>query len=269
MDSARRFGLARFIATMTLLMLSWGLTLHYGQWLVREYDGVSVRVHAEAPSDSALKKALEANEDDNITRLTGWNRSDRDIELSNDLLGKRTEARRVAVWGDIRDVMPMKLIYGGFLAPEDKTGCVLDEKSALALFGSADVIGARATLEAWPAAKGNSAQVGEALGRNKQYTVRGVVEARESAIFVRDSTASYESLEVACGELGRARDTAELFLFRNALSSEYTIVDNGFYAKMLAEFLCLPGWIIGAAALMPLLREVLRRRFIPLQFAGV
>ncbi len=266
MDSARQPGSIRSIAVLALLLLFWGLALHYGQWLIREYGGVSVRIHGDAPNAAALKKAMDANEDENILRLTGWSRSEREVELSNSALGRSAKARRVSVWGDLSDVVPMKLLYGGFPAPEDENGCVLDEKSALALFGSADVAGAQITLEAWPVA-GGAAQEGEALSREKLYTVRGVAEAREPSLFVRDRNASYENLEFACGELSRAKDTAEAFIFRNALGTQYTFVDNGFYAKLLSMFLCMPGWIIGAAALLPLMREAFRRRFIPLQLA--
>ena len=97
-----------------------------------------------------------------------------------------------------------------------------------------------AALEAWPIANGGADRAGEAQSREKQYMVRGVAEAREQTLFVRDSGASYENLEFACGEHSRAKDTAEAFIFRNALGSEYTIVDNGFYAKLLAQFQCLP-----------------------------
>lgn len=250
MTDWRRY-LGLFAACM-ILLLSWGYALHLSGWLQTEYQGLSVRVHG-GTSQEALLHAITENTDDSIQRVSAWTRSEQPITITNDTLKTSVRVRRIAVYGNMRDVCPMEILYGGFPPMIDEAGCVIDVDTAWSLFHHTDVIGAHVHIG------------------GTSYIVRGIVRAKEAMIHLRDENAEYENLEFTCSNMDEAGSIVTTFLYRFGLADNYTIVENGFYGKLAAGLSGLPGWIIAAVILFALLKQAWKRRSIPLQliFLGI
>ena len=242
-DWRRYFGLC---SVLMILLLSWGYALHLSGWLQAEYQGLSVRMHGRVTQE-ALFRAISENADKSILRVSAWTRNEL-ATINNESLETAARVRRIAVYGDMHDVCPMELLYGGFPAMVDEAGCVIDVDTAWSLFHHKDVIGA-------------DVRIG-----GKPYIVRGIVRAKEAMILFRDEKAEYENLEIACSNMEEATSLVTTFLYRYGLAAEYTVVENGFYGRLATGLSGLPGWIIGAAILFALLKRAWKRRSIPLQF---
>lgn len=236
----------RLCAVLMILLLSWGYALHLSGWLQTEYQGLSVRMHGSTTKE-ALFHAVSKNADESILRVSAWTRNEVLGTINNQELETSARVRRIAVYGDMRDVCPMELLYGGIPAMVDEAGCVIDADTAWSLFHHKDVTGA-------------DVQIG-----GKTYIVRGIVRAKEAMILFRDEKAEYENLEIACSNTEEAGILVATFLYRYGLAAEYTIVENGFYGKLTVGLSGLPGWIIGAASLLALLKQAWKRRSVPLQ----
>ncbi len=215
-------------------------------WLQTEYQGLSVRMYGRTTQE-ALFRAVSENADESILRVSAWTRNETLETINNEALETSAHVRRIAVYGDMRDVCPMELLYGGFPAMVDEAGCVIDVDTAWSLFRNKDVIGA-------------DVRIGD-----KSYIIRGVVRAKEGMILFRNEKAEYENLEIACSNVEEAGRLVTTFLYRYSLAAEYTVVENGFYGKLAAGLSGLPGWTIGAAILLALLKQAWKRRSVPLQ----
>ncbi len=215
-------------------------------WLQAEYQGLSVRIHG-GTTQEALFRAISENADESILRVSAWTRNEELATITNEALETSARVRRIAVYGDMHDVCPMELLYGGFPAMIDDAGCVIDADTAWSLFNHKDMIGA-------------DVRIGD-----KPYIVRGIVRAKEAMILIRDEKVEYENLEIAYSNMEEASSLVTTFLYRYGLAAQYTVVENGFFGKLAAGLSGLPGWIIGAAILFALLKQAWKRRSVPLQ----
>lgn len=236
----------RFYLLAFAFLLCWGLALSRGQWAQAQYRGASARLHGGGVPHEVLGESLRQQASKVPLPIAAWSRGGK-TRLANETTGAGCQVRPIRVYGDMEAVCPMTPLSGSLPLPGDEAGCVLDAASAWALFGSLDVVGAAVPFG------------------GKDYVLRAVVEAKEGMLLLRDKEAAYENLELAAGSPEEAGAALSDFIFRYGLSQDYTLVEGGFYAALLAGLLPLPGLILAAALLFPLARSLWRRRNLPLQ----
>ncbi|MEG1754984.1 MAG: ABC transporter permease [Clostridia bacterium] len=244
--SAKRIPFLCLLLSFQFFLL-WGLALHAGQWMQANYEGVSVRVTGTPLPQSQLTDAWARQNESELTSMTAWSRSDA-VTVKNSGLQTVATARVITVLGDMRRVCPATLVDGSYPYPNDTGYCVIDLATANMLFHSADVVGARLSVD----------QV--------EYTVVGVVDAYERMLMLRSSSAAatYANLEFTCADAEQAHSLVESFLYRYKLTNEYVLVESGVYMHILSSLLGMPGWIFGFATVGALLHEAHRRRAKPL-----
>ncbi len=233
---ARVFAIVLAAAALAL----WSHTYIRVRTVTDAYTGVSARIADTKIPGKRLARLLAEGDDSGLCCLAAWSRGDK---ITAEAASMETDARLrvVTVYGDIRQVTPMRLVCGGFLAEDDMDGCLLDTKSAQTLFHSVDVQGTAVTL-------------GE-----KRYTVRGVVDGGEPMAIVRNADAAYDNLEFAAADLQAGKAAVDAFLYRNALSGDYTVVQNGLYARILHGLIWLPAALALLLAARRLACAALRR----------
>lgn len=204
--------------------------------LAEQYGGLSVRFPAAAVTRRDLVHAVEASLDGELGCTAAWTRgSERKTASSG--LGERTLLRMIFVYGDMRQIAPMKLLAGNFPVDDDMSGCVIDGASAWELFHAIDAIGAEVILE----------------GEN--YIVRGVVEAYEPMALLRNRSAAYENLEFAARDLSAAKQRVETFLYRCNSAGGKVIVQSGLLARLTLSFVWLLPCILGFAGAVAMFRS--------------
>lgn len=254
MDKAKQFSV--FCLLLAALFLCWAGALYWGQWLSNNFDGAGARLKTSGITQAQIAQALTANTDENILDIAAWRREDALVQIENPLLYAEYAARRVAAWGDPRKVCPMTVLSGGFPVQSDSSGCVIEERAAMALYHNLDVVGANLMVD------------------GKTYVVRGVVRAKEALLLVRDPKTEYTSFTFSTKNVSNAGASAEGFLLRLGISSEeYVLVENGLFGAMTASLSGLPGFIALVCVLLPLLRAGWLRRYslacVPLFLGGV
>ncbi len=217
-----------------ITVVCWAYALLTANDLVRQYAGISVRLFETTVPRQTLEKVLEQTNGGELACTAAWTRSDGN-QMAGSELGGKTALRVVCVYGDMRQVAPMKLLRGAIPVEGDTEGCLLDATSACALFHSIDAVGAQVTL-------------GEL-----HYIVRGIAETYEPVLMIRNEQASFENLEFAVQNPDGAKQSVETFLYRCGGSVEYTVVQSGMIARIIRGVAWLPLWIAGicsAAALV-------------------
>lgn len=229
----------RRIATILLLVCGmlafWGGAIAQGKMLFDAYGGISVRIADTPVSGKKLQRLLQEETSQRLGCTAAWTRGAK-VTAQAEAMQARTQLRIVAVYGDMRQVAPMRLLCGSFLTENDEGGCLLDAESAQALFHSVDVSGAELTAS------------------GTKYTVRGVVTAYEPMLLVRKADAVYENLEFAPAELATGRANVEAFLYQYALTGDYALVQGGLFVRILRGAVFLPGVLLLAGAAAVLLR---------------
>lgn len=219
-----------------------------------QYDGLSVRFTQAAIMQKDIVRANNESSGVGIAIHAAWTRNS-ELQTAKSELGANAQLHIVGVYGDLRQVAPMRLLSGGFLPEDDTSGCVLDASSAWMLFHSIDAIGATLTVS------------------DKTYFVRGIVAAYEPMLIIRDDTLTYENLEFSADDVDTAKQELEPFLTRCGATDGYTLVQSGLYARIMQGLVWLPPCIFLGATAVTLLkkawaRKTDRRAFVPLLLAG-
>lgn len=177
-------------------------------------------------SESGIEeeKAKELQSQTSYLDITLWSRPENGMAEAVSL-GKKRELQVIFADGDIKKVMPMKLLSGMYLLSEDKRGCMIEERAAYSLFGSKDVVGKRLEYQ------------------NEVYEIRGVVKAKRNVCIFRSSERNrkYENMELTYNkeELWKdkltSNETYVSVMFIGQLGIEPDLYFDGSFAAELAE----------------------------------
>ena len=196
--------------------------------MTEQYDALSVRFPAASVTQKDLERAAAASTDAELLCKAAWTRGS-ELKKASAALGESTQVRMIDVYGDMRQIAPMTLLNGSFPVDDDSSGCVIDTKSAWNLFHSTDAIGAELTVDGNPC------------------VVRGIVEAYEPMVIMRNSDAVYENLEFTARDLSAAKQLVETFLYRCNSDGDYIVVQSGLLAHLALGSVWLLACIFGVA----------------------
>lgn len=194
--------------------------------------------------EAAIKQEQTKNDlqDKDSWQVTAWNRGPR-ITINNTKLNTTTKTRIITVFGNMAKVCPFQIKFGSFCYEKDTLGCVIDEKTAYDLFRDKNVVGNTITYE------------------SKQYVIRGVVKSKEQLVIIisNDEKTSFTNLEM------RLKDStgvsATNFLNDYQLTSDYiTVLEGGFYAKLLYNTAIFPAVFIWLCLVVFFLKKAYKKR---------
>lgn len=215
----KQFLAAAFLIAAAVL---WTQAMIRAQTLMSAYSGVSVRMSDSAVTLKQLKKILPTEEADGLVLTAAWTRSD-PLTAKAASMQTSTVLSMAAVYGDMRRTEPlMTLLCGSIPAEDDADGCLIDVQSALALFRSAEPIGAMLSVDGCA------------------YTVRGVVKAYAPTLFVRDENRAYDHLEFATEDVSLGEIHVDAYLNKYALEGSHVVIQSGLYARIAWGLVFLP-----------------------------
>lgn len=235
---------------IALIIVSWGGCIYLQRYVVKNYDGISMRLEGIGVKQGDLEVALKQEQSKNADkswRITAWNRGPR-ISIYNNKLNTTTKTRIITVFGDMAKVCPFQIKFGSFCYEKDTLGCVIDEKTAYDLFRDKDVVGNTITYE------------------SKQYVIRGVVKSKEQLVIIisNDEKTSFTNLEM---KLDESTGVAAInFLNDYQLTSDYiTVLEGSFYARLLYNTAIFPAVFIWLYLVVFFLKKAYKKRTILLQ----
>lgn len=235
-----------------LAILLWAVGFVHAKTLARAYDGVSVRLEQATLTQRQLEQAASQAGETDVVLRAAWSRGAAE-QATSELNGK-TSLRKVAVYGDMRRVMAMRLLSGAYPTQDDAQGCLIDSASARALFQAVDPIGAQVTLQ------------------SGSYLVRGVAEAYEPVLMVCASKAQYTNLEFSAPAFDTAAQSAKTFLFRCNSNGGEIVLESGLLVRVLYGCFTLPPCLLTLAVAIRLIgrgrREGITKRQRALALAG-
>lgn len=219
----------------------WLIALLMANNLIEQYGGLSARLPAASVTQQDLERALAVSSDGTLRCTAAWSRTS-EPKTASAALGANAPLRMIRVYGDMRQVAPMRLLSGSFPVDDDLTGCTIDAKSAWKLFHSIDAIGAKLIVD------GND------------YVVRGIVEAYEPMLLLRGNAEKYENLEFTVRDLLSAKQHVETFLYRCNSAGGEVVVESGLLARLVRGAVWLLPCLVGAAGAVALFRRGWTRR---------
>lgn len=165
---------------MTALTV-WAYGDYYGRYMKSNFDSVSVRLQDDAIAKQDILLALEnekIKETENIPVITAWKQVD-DQNMECNELGTKASLSVIEFWGEVTEVMPIKLVKGSIAANGDETGCLIDENAAYRLFRTRDAVGR------------------SLIYQGKSYCIRGIIKAGEGLLIlpVTDDKSAFSNLE--------------------------------------------------------------------------
>jgi hypothetical protein len=240
-----------FLMLFCLVFLIWGIALFYETKIVEHYASVSIRLKSE-PVNERILMQIEKNErqeeDEARTGITAWN-SLENIELECEGLGTTSKVNRIEVYGDMKKVYPIQLVYGNVVAADDYEGCLIDEATAYELFHTRNAVGNRL----------NDAKQG--------YCVRGILKSSEPVIIIvsGDQDNTYSNLELTFADQENAGQHSEEFIRKYGLADRYTAIDGYLFARGLSIIVRLPAWLLGFFLIYDLILILYKKRRYPFQ----
>lgn len=232
-------------------LILWGSGIYYGQYIKEHYQSVSIRMKEDRISEQKIITALKYEEiksSKSIPSISAWNRLEEQI-ITNKELAITYKTQLIEVYGDIKQVYPMRLTSGNLLTAKDYEGCMIDQSVAYKLFGTVDPVGNIITY------------------KNKQYYIRGIIKSPEPVVFIQinDIKHTYSNIELVYEDKENGQELANAFMSQNNLAGSYTVLDGSFYAGILDGLYKAPAWFLGFYMLCQILRAIWKRRTLPLQ----
>lgn len=191
------------------MILCYGLAVFYNGKMMSDNPGTATAVltdnRLDAKSASEIQKAEQKQ--DNPLLFTIWGEKE-NARLSNKKYQRSSSATAVLVCNN-----PQLLFNGtAALSPDDKNGCLIDEKTAYELFGSTDVEGKQL----------------EYLDR--KLTIRGLLKGiddeRQLVVMQADGEGqSLDSITVRIPEGSEKETTVNEFLMRHSLEGKIMDMD--------------------------------------------
>ena len=147
-----------------------------------------------------------------------------EMKVANPNLNRKTEAEVMEAAGDMRLILPGKLMMGSFVSDSDEFGCVISKKTAEDLFSSYEVLNQILYLE------------------GESYYIRGVLDLKEELCVVQGARGTaYPSVRVDAPGLPLS---AVQQLLAGILPSDYEVLSEGvFYCGIGRIFLWFPAWV--------------------------
>jgi hypothetical protein len=233
-----------------LIFILWGIALFHESYIEEHYASVSVRLQSEPVNARVLIQAdknelLEGNEEP--VEITAWN-SLEDTELGCEGLGSKAKANWIEVYGDMKKVYPIRLVYGNVVAADDNEGCLIDEATAYELFHTVNAVGNRL------------------INADQEYCVRGVLKSSEPVIITEsgEEDNTYSNLELTFADQENAEQLAEELLRKYGMTDQYVMIDGYLFARSLSLIVRLPAWLLGFFLIYDLLSILYRQRRFPL-----
>jgi|GEM_PF-1800054 len=246
----------KFLHTLmaAVILTVWAYGFYCGQYVKSYFNSVSVRMHNDMLTKEDILIALENEKikgTKDIPAITAWKRVD-DQKFECRELATTANLAVMEFWGDVTQVMPVKLLRGSIITKEDETGCMIDENAAYRLFRTKDAVGRRLTY------------------RDKSYRIRGVIHAGEDVkiLPVTDDKNSFSNLEFVYSKKESGKKNVNEFMEENGLTKDYTIVEGCFYARLLQIASGLPLWLFSMALLYMLVKVSREEMFAFLQNAS-
>ena len=215
-----------FFLLLVIGITVWGYGIARSQWLSTHYQSVSVRFAKEGISEKLLKKALdnETQKGMYVPKILAWNEKE-SINATSFYSKQSEQVHLYEILGNSENLLPMTLVDGTYLSSDDRYGCILEEKIAYRLFGTVHAAGSKVIVE------------------DKTYVVRGVVKVDDTVMIIPASEASlFLNLELFYNDVELGNNLAADFLLQNGLNNEHTILEGGFYSKLIIIFTLFPAW---------------------------
>lgn len=233
---------------IALIGLTWGSCIYLQRYVVKNYDGISIRLEGTGVKQIELEAAIKQEQSKNnlqdidSLQVTAWNRGPR-ITIYNTKLNTTTKTRIVTVYGDMAKVCPFPIKFGSFCYEKDTDGCVIDEKTAYDLFRDKNVVGNMITYE------------------SKQYVIRGIVKSKEQLVIInsKDEKTSFTNLEMNLKD--NTGIAAINFINDYQLTSDYiTVLEGSFYARLLYNTAIFPAVFIWLCLVAFFLKKAYKKR---------
>ncbi|MDD5934684.1 MAG: ABC transporter permease [Clostridiales bacterium] len=190
------------------------------------YPTVSVRLDSELTKKKLCEDLEKEGETKNnkLKAITAFSQYDTIIEGKD--LGRKVNLTAYCIYGNVEDVLPVSLISGNLLIRDDPFGCVLTKKSAFALFGNIDVVGAAVKIN------------------DRAYLIRGIVDANTEAVLYEagQDTDTFNCLELTIDD-ENGEFYANQFVNSYFLNAEYIIGEN-YIVRILKNIYLFPFLIV-------------------------
>jgi hypothetical protein len=216
--------------------------------LSNQYTAVSIRLKNGGITEKEIKEALKKEKERNSPSLpetAAWNRI-AEAAVKNEYLGREQKVSVIIAAGDMKVTVPMTLISGNYVYPGDKKGCVLDSKTAYALFGTEYAVSNVVTYE------------------KKNYILRGIIKTDYPVFLIQGEkdNIEYSNLELTFSEKERGEALAGEFLLQNGLAADYMIFDGYFYGRLIHSVITLPVWFFTFFYSFQLVKYYIRKKNI-------
>lgn len=214
----------KILLLIIVLIILLGLNLNTFLKLKMQFNTISVRIHNGGITRNQLMDIIEYDqkkEDSKFTEINAFGILERQTVYEPEF--KRKESVTLYyVFGFMEQVFPMKLIHGTLPSTEDTYGCVIDVKTALSLFGNANVLGLPIKWE------------------EKTYYIRGIVSNTSPILMFqsKEEEDTFWNLELRYKEQENARELTDQFM--NIFSFDYTIVEGGYIVRLIGNIVGLP-----------------------------
>ena len=234
-------------AALALTIICWSFSITYaraafecGGRAVLRLDGYTLNAAAvDALFDTQARLPSSV-------RFSVWRQDDRKT-VKNKELGRSCTASVLLVRGDASLMLPS----GAVLSDEDRSGCLIDRETALALYGDESPIGAQLLYD------------------ERVYTVRGVFASLSGTVVLRapsSETMMFDRITLdTAGQLS-GREAARQFAARHSLTDSLIITTESI-AAWGGLFMRLPGIVMGGALICAWLTMAHSRRAWPVRMA--
>lgn len=207
----------------------------------RDFTSFSVRFPQKAVEGG---KAEELQSEVPYLEITLWSSPEKEI-VEAVSLGKKKEMQVIFAEGDIKKIMPMKLVFGMYLLSEDEKGCMIEETAAYNLFGNKNVLGK--VLEY----------------QDQKYVIRGVIKTKQNVCIFRSigKNIKYENMELTYDKdiLNQEKLTKDETAVSMQLLSQFEIKPELYFdSSFLAELLKL---LFRLSAALVMIYQCLRRGY--------
>lgn len=244
-----------FTTLMLAAFLLWGNGIYKQQYLRDNYESYSIRMKTEEITSQALSNALEAEQSSGIQQLPivcAWNYVS-DQNIKNEILETNARANLYEIYGEIKLASTDQLMRGYFPDTADYESCVISNTLAYELFRTDNVLGNIVKYQ------------------NKSYTIKGIVKENDETIFIRikDENKIYQNIEILYEDNENAKQLVTSFLTKNAWTDSCIVLNRNIYMNVLGLLGTLPVWLIAFLLSAIILREIWKRRRIPIQFIAL
>jgi len=240
MEKNKHFGGSKkkrilFLLILLFGMISWTISIYYKRNITDYYASVGVRYEEATLTKQKIQDAQDimlSSLESDVPEVTLWQKAD-NTDIGNQALSTKLKVDLIIVAGDMSRVYPGHMVSGGYIFEDDYMGCVIDSKTAYALYHTKDVVGMPIQYN------------------NKEYIVRGVIELVEcSTMLIQsddtgltyDNKNKYNCMELVFTDSENAISLAENFVINYDLGSPSTYINGYLYQNLADRIVLFPAW---------------------------